>query len=311
MVCNRDPSSTTTHSTAKRPVGLVGAGLLGSALATRLLAAGYGMVGYDINTDCRRRLAGLGARSAESLEEVIKCSNRVIVCLPDSGVTAQVLPALEKLPPGALVIDTTTGTPDEMEDFARRLAACGTGYLDATVGGSSTQAARGEAILMVGATDTHFEQALDLLRAITPRVFHVGLPGQGARFKLVVNLVLGLNRLALAEGLAFAEACGLDPALTLEILKAGPAYSRAMDVKGRRMIERDYQPEARLRQHHKDVRLILAEAERRAIRLPATALHERLLEQAEAMGWAEADNSAIREIYRSGSAAEQDCHALG
>ena len=75
--------------------------------------------------------------------------------------------------------------------------------------------------------------------------------------KLVTNLVLGLNRAALAEGLAFAESLGLDPALSLGVMRGSAAYSRIMDTKGERMIHRDFAPEARLSQHLKDVRLIV------------------------------------------------------
>ncbi len=280
-------------------VGLLGVGLLGRALAQRLLAAGYSVTGYDPDGERRRDLRELGGEPVEEPAALIERCRRSVVCLPDSSVTARLLPVLERLAAGSLVIDCTTGAPDEMESFAARLAARGVGYLDATVAGSSAQVARGEAVLMVGARAELLPVARDLLEAIAPRLFHVGPPGYGARFKLAVNLVLGLNRLALAEGLAFAESCGLEPTQVLEVLRASPAYSRVMDTKGRRMIEGDYEPEARLRQHHKDVLLILREAALRGIELPASALHERLLAEAEARGWAEVDNSAIRELYRS------------
>jgi 3-hydroxyisobutyrate dehydrogenase-like beta-hydroxyacid dehydrogenase len=106
--------------------------------------------------------------------------------------------------------------------------------------------------------------------------------------------VLGLNRAALAEGLAYGEARGFDGALLLRVLQAGPAASRIMETKGPKMLARDYSPEARLRQHHKDVRLMLASG--RA--LPLTEAHERILAAAEAMGLGDEDNSALIEVYR-------------
>ena len=115
--------------------------------------------------------------------------------------------------------------------------------------------------------------------------------------KLVVNLVLGLNRAALAEGLAFARACGFNPADALKILAAGPAYSRAMDTKGRKMLEHDFTPQARLSQHLKDVRLILAAGASTGARLPLSEVHRRLLEQVERAGFGDADNSAILKAY--------------
>ena len=95
--------------------------------------------------------------------------------------------------------------------------------------------------------------------------------------KLALNIAIGLHRAVLAESLAFAENNGIDPALALAILKAGPAYSRAMDVKGAKMLARDFTPEARLAQHLKDVRLILETGRRTGSRLPLSAVHEALL----------------------------------
>jgi 3-hydroxyisobutyrate dehydrogenase-like beta-hydroxyacid dehydrogenase len=111
--------------------------------------------------------------------------------------------------------------------------------------------------------------------------------------KLVVNLVLGLNRAALAEGLALAHHCGLDPTAALEVLRAGPAYSRMMDIKGAKMLAGDFTPQARLAQHLKDVRLILKLGEASGARLPLSTLHRALLEQLAAAGYHDADNSAI------------------
>jgi 3-hydroxyisobutyrate dehydrogenase-like beta-hydroxyacid dehydrogenase len=111
--------------------------------------------------------------------------------------------------------------------------------------------------------------------------------------KLVVNLVLGLNRAVLAEGLSLARSCGLDLPETLRVLRAGAAYSRVMDSKGPKMIAGEFQPQARLSQHLKDVRLILAEAERVGALVPLSRLHRDLLEAVEAGGWGEEDNAAV------------------
>ena len=130
------------------------------------------------------------------------------------------------------------------------------------------------------------------------KAFHVGLCGSAARMKLISNLVLGLNRAVLAEGLAFAEALGVSPAAALEVMAGSNAYSRAMDVKGRKMVERDFSVQARLSQHLKDVRLMLDAAAAAGLSLPLTETHRRLMEQAEAAGYGEQDNSAIIEVLR-------------
>lgn len=111
--------------------------------------------------------------------------------------------------------------------------------------------------------------------------------------KLVLNLVLGLNRAVLAEGLSLAEAFGLESDATLDVLRSGPAYSTVMDTKGRKMIDGDFIPQARLRQHRKDVELIVKSAEQSNAALPFSVLHGELLDQLIAAGYGEEDNAAI------------------
>ncbi|MBM3794388.1 MAG: NAD(P)-dependent oxidoreductase [Acidobacteria bacterium] len=265
-------------------VGLIGAGLLGSALAERFRAAGHSVAAYDTAPE---------RATVPTIAGAVNDAEFIVLCLPDSRSAASVVAQLS-LQPRQLVIDTTTGEPAEMEANARRLAR----YVDATVSGSSQLVREGRAVVTAGGADADVAAATPLLETFAARVFHAGPCGAGARMKLVVNLALGLQRAVLAESLAFAEAAGVDAALALEVLRAGPAYSRAMDQKGARMLERRWDtPDARLRQHHKDVRLILAEAATQGISLPLSELHHLLLDEAEAAGFADADNSAIFEIF--------------
>ena len=222
-----------------------------------------------------------------------------MLSLPHHGIVATVLEELEsELPPGSLVIDTSTGDPAAAEGHAARLRTRGVAYLDATISGSSQVLQTGEAVFLVGGTATDFERCADLWRVLAGKVFHTGPVGSGARQKLVSNLVLGLNRAALAEGLVFAEALGLDPAQTLHLLRESLAYSKIMDTKGAKMLGRDYTPQARLSQHLKDVRLILASAAEGGLTLPLSEAHRQILERAEELGWGEFDNSALVEALR-------------
>lgn len=274
---------------AQKPevIGLFGVGLLGSAIADRLTASGVPWIGYD---PARPDLA-------PNPEAVITQAETIILCLPNSAVTAQLLPKLGN----KTIIDTTTGDPAQMAGFA----AANPNYLDVTIGGSSAHLRAGQAILMAGAAPESFAAALPVLTALSNQVFHCGPPGAGAQMKLVFNLVLGLNRAALAEGLAFAEHCGINATTALEILQAGPAASAIMARKGPKMIAREYTPEARLAQHHKDVRLIQAKAEKHGLQLPLSTAHAQILERAEQLGHAENDNSALIEAYRNDSVSNE------
>jgi 3-hydroxyisobutyrate dehydrogenase-like beta-hydroxyacid dehydrogenase len=281
-----------------KSIGIIGLGLLGGAIADRLVRANFDVTGYDINEDRRRELADLGGRAASSMAELADCP-RVLLCLPDSSVVETVVgELLSHLRRGTVLIDTTTGDPDRMAALGKRLAECGIPYLDATVGGSSRQVGDGDVIVMIGGADEAMNACRDVFENFARAVFHVGPCGQGARMKLVTNLVLGLNRAVLAEGLMLAEALGLDTAEALAILQAGPAHSRVMGTKGEKMLTGDYRPQARLAQHLKDVRLILDAGRRHNAKLPLSQQHRELLEQLVQAGYGEADNSAVIEAFR-------------
>jgi 3-hydroxyisobutyrate dehydrogenase-like beta-hydroxyacid dehydrogenase len=279
-------------------IGLVGIGLLGSALAERLLAAGWQVLGFDLDAERRRALTAAGGAAAETSADVLARCDTIVLCLPDSRVVRAVIDeAGENLRAGQLLIDTSTGDPEDTAALAAELAARQVDYLDATIAGSSAVVRQGEALVMAGAAPAAFQRARPILQALAPAVFHVGAAGSGSRTKLVVNLVLGLNRAALAEGLALARALGLELPATLEILRAGAAYSAVMDAKGEKMLAGNFTPQARLAQHLKDVRLILEAAKRTALELPLSSIHRQLLERAVSLGYGEADNSAILRAY--------------
>jgi 3-hydroxyisobutyrate dehydrogenase-like beta-hydroxyacid dehydrogenase len=283
------------HEEQKR-VGVIGLGLMGTALTERLLDHGYRVAVWNRT---REKAAPLIARGAQWSDNPLAACPRVILSLYTTEVVAAVLAELETgLHEGQVLIDTTTGEPRQTAELGMRLAARGVRYLDAPISGSSQQTRDGEATVIVGGDRAIFEACADLWQVMGRKVFHVGPCGSAARMKLISNLVLGLNRAVLAEGLAFAEALGVSPAAALEVLAGSNAYSRAMDVKGRKMVERDFTVQARLSQHLKDVRLMLDAAATAGLPLPLTETHRRLMEQAEAAGLGEQDNSAIIEVLR-------------
>lgn len=279
-----------------KPIGLIGLGLMGGAMAARLRAAGFQLLGWDRAAERIDDFASSGrGEAASSLDDVFARCSRVILSLPDSVVVNSVLQDSNRpLTRGQIIIDTSTGDPTSTEALGTALQKQGAHYLDATVSGSSAQVADGSAVLMVGGDDAAYADCSDLFAQLGAKTFHTGPCGSGAKMKLVTNLVLGLNRAALAEGLSFAREIDLDPSLTLEIIRGSMAYSRIMDTKGEKMVMQDFTPQARLSQHLKDVRLMLAATD---LKLPLTETHRALLEKAESLGCGDLDNSAIIKAY--------------
>ena len=280
-------------------LGLIGIGLLGSAIASRLLASGYRIHGYDTNQDQVKGFAKIGGVPCESAREVVGQCDILILSLPTSEVVRTLIEELRGTTvEGRMIIDTTTGDPSDMISFESELKNRGASYVEATVAGSSSQVTRGEVSLFLGGESSTLDLLKPLFSAMSSKYFHLGPVGAASRFKLVHNLVLGLHRAVLAEGLVFAEELGFDQELTLNILKQSPAASGVMQTKGPRMVEGDYEPQARLSQHLKDVRLILSEVTETSMNAPLSVTHQDLLEQAVQLGYGDADNSAIIEAYR-------------
>jgi 3-hydroxyisobutyrate dehydrogenase-like beta-hydroxyacid dehydrogenase len=204
------------------------------------------------------------------------------------------------LRPGTRIVDCGTVDPDQTVALAVRLAARGVRLLDAPLSGSSAQIRDGTAVMMAGGDRDDWEALEPVLAAIAPTRFLLGPPGSGARARLATNLLLGLNRAALAEAMVFAQGLGLDLPTFLDLVRATPAYSRAVDAKGQRMIDGDFAPvQSRIRQHRKDLG-VMAEAAARAGRtLPLTSTHAALLDTAIADGAGDLDIAAIIDTIRN------------
>ncbi len=284
----------------KPTIGIVGVGLMGGALAERLLAAGFPVLVHDLKRSQADAAVALGAKWSE--QPPTDC-DRLIFSLFTTDDVERVLGDVEdQLRPGQIVIDTTTGSPEQMEALGGRLAERGVAYLDALISGSSEQTRGGDVTILCGGCPETFEACAEVLDAISPRRRLLGNCGAGARMKLVTNLVLGLNRAALAEGLAYAESVGFSAEEALEVLQQSAAASAVMPIKGPKMIAQDFTPQAKLRQHHKDVRLILDSAN---MHLPLSEAHAILLQAAERAGYGEQDNSAVIQVWRQGTAASE------
>jgi len=284
-------------------IGVIGLGLVGRAMAARLIAAGHRVYGYDIAPDACAGAAALGVTVLDAAAAVASSANTVLLSLMTSGDRRALCWGSQQfaaaLAPGAVVLDTTTAAPDDIVEDAARLSAQEVRLIDVCLSGSSAVIGAGQALALVGGP----EAAADYAWAVTPFTkaqFYFDVPGAGNRAKLIVNLVFGLHRLVLAEALGLARHGGFGLATMLEVLRAGETYSVAMDTKGPQMIAGVYEPAvARLAQHAKDVHLIRDYARDVGAPTPVSDLHAQLIDALVAQGCGDLDNAAIFKAYHA------------
>jgi putative dehydrogenase len=294
----------------KPPIGILGVGLMGSACARRLLENGFSVIGYDVEAGKAAALVARGGAAAKSAADLAKQCDVIVLALFD---TAQVETAIEgeggllALSSGRTtpltVICVSTCDPDRIAALAGRVPPDKMRYVEAPISGTSDQTARGEGLGLLGGDRKAADGVSDVLDAICPRRHFLGAAGNGGRAKLAINLILGINRAGLAEGLVFAERMGLDPASFLAVARESAAYSQIMDVKGPRMVRGEFSPPAgKLTQTRKDFALMHEQARRAGQELPLARTYSELVEAGLAAGEGDLDNAAVMlEIRRRSS----------
>jgi 3-hydroxyisobutyrate dehydrogenase-like beta-hydroxyacid dehydrogenase len=260
---------------------------MGGAIGPRLLAAGFAVVGFDPEG---AKAAPHGLTRVSSLAELARACRRIVIAVFDVAQVAMVLEAMGE----RTVVCITTCDPESARAFGERCA----GFVEAPLSGTSRDLAAGDAVGLVAGSPQAVAAAGDLLEAICPVRFELGAAGNAARAKLAINLVLQLNRAALAEGLALGERMGFPAVRLLELLKASAAHSRVMDAKGSKMARGDYAPESRVAQTLKDCELIVAEAARQGQAVPLMEENRRLLAATIDLVGGDADPAAIIEALR-------------
>lgn len=275
-------------------VGVLGLGLVGHALALRLQTCGHRVTGFDPSPAAQSGAKAAGLTVAATAQELAGECDALLACVLDDAMLSSCSVAIAAHPGTVkLVVSCVTASVQATEQAAALVQGLPIAFADMPLLGSSRQIGQGEALGLLGTDAATLERWHVLFADICPRFRHVGGTGYGVRAKLACNLVLGLNRAALAEGLALATTLGLDGTDFLSLLRESPAYSRAVDVAGPRMVARDFTPVSRIRQHRKDLALILQEGNKADLNLSLTAAHADLLDRAIAQGLGDQDNVAV------------------
>jgi 3-hydroxyisobutyrate dehydrogenase-like beta-hydroxyacid dehydrogenase len=282
------------------PVGIIGLGLMGTALSERLIDAGVAVVGFDIDSIKCEKLQASGGMVATSVRELAGRSRTIVIAVYSGEQVEALFGELESDAGSArpVAICTTTCAPDEIARLSGRATGARIPLIEAPISGTSAEVRDGTATALVAGEAGAIEAVNTLLDILCPRHIRVGAVGDACRTKLAINLILQSNRAALAEGIVFAERLGLDGRAFLAAARESAAYSRVMDTKGEKMLTRDFRPQSHISQTLKDAELILEEATRRDLLLPMTATQAELLRSAIALEGPDSDSAAVIEALR-------------
>jgi 3-hydroxyisobutyrate dehydrogenase len=279
-------------------VGVVGIGNMGLGMALRLLDCGHAVGVHDIDPAREALARAQGAVVYEHAAAAAAGRELLIVAVVDAIQTEAVLfgerGAVHGLAPGATVMLCPTIAPQAVENFARRLSVHGQSCIDAPMSGGPQRARDGSMSLMVACADAPFERWSPLLRQLSSRLFRIGTaPGDGARTKLVNNLLAAINLAGAAETLALAKAVGLDPAATLAVIEQSSGSSWIGSDRLRRALAGDAAVSAQVALLAKDSRLALQLAAQAGVQPALGAAAAACFADACAAGLAQQDDSVL------------------
>ncbi|HYZ48698.1 MAG TPA: NAD(P)-dependent oxidoreductase [Sphingomonas sp.] len=262
-------------------IAFLGLGLMGGAVAGRIADAGHDLVVYN-RTDDRALnwLARHRAKRAMTPAQAVEEADLVFMCLSNDQAVAQITGegggVLAAMKPGALLIDHGSGAPAFARDLQRAAAERGIAFLDAPVTGGGRAAREGSLTVMAGGDAANLSRARPIMSSYAQEVALMGPAGTGQATKLL-NVILGQAAVcALAEGLGFAMAAGIDPREAVRVLAKGSSQSWVMDNRAGAMIDGHFEPMYPVRMARKDNANVLAEARALGVALPISSAAELL-----------------------------------
>ena len=292
-------------------IGIIGVGLLGSSVASRLLEGGFEVTGYDTRREQVKALQAKGLKSASILAEAAADADAVFTILPslESVETTMIGTGglIEIAPPNCTLIQMSTISPELTRRLGQAAAVKGLGFLDAPMSGTSAMVERGDCAIFVAGDRARADACRPIFDAIAKKTVYVGDVGMASLAKLATNLLVGLNTAALAEAFVLAAKGGLAPAALLELLKDSAADSKMLEVRGPLMASHRFGPQMKINLFLKDFKLMLEEGLRLGVPLPLTSVAQQLVTATAVAGRGEEDLAAILTTLEKLAGLEKDC----
>ena len=282
-------------------VGFIGLGIMGSAMAMNIHKKGFPFIVYNRTRSKAEPFAKLGVPVANSPREVAEKSDVVIDMVTDAPDVEEVLFGRDGVVygahPGLIVIDMSTNSPEYARYFAKRLAEYGIEFLDAPVTGGDVGARQGTLTIMVGGKREIFERVRPVLEAMGKTIIYAGDVGNGQMLKLLNQIVVGIDMLAVAEAMALAKKAGIDMDKLFTVLSTGAVNSFTVQYYMPKMMKGDYEPDFRAAHLKKDLRYALETANKLGAPLPGTAITLELYNALVAKGLGDKGTQALLKLY--------------
>jgi L-threonate 2-dehydrogenase len=283
-------------------VGMVGLGIMGSAMSKNLIAADFNVIGYDISPRAVDGFKALGGTVAASVAEVGKAANILITSLPSAKALSDVVGELRTLPRGDRVVaETSTFTLEDKLDAQAKLTEVGIAMLDCPLSGSGSQALVRDVLVYGSGEKACYDRCLPVFQGFSRAPHYLGVFGNGSKMKYVANLMVAVHTVVAGEAFTLARKAGLDPAQMFAVVSDGAAGSRALDVRGEMLISDTYLPirTMPLELWRKDMRVIADFANSLACPTPMFSAAVPLFNAAVASGFGDQDTAAVTAVIEA------------
>ncbi len=298
----------TMQEQSKPTVGFIGMGHMGSHMAPRLISAGYHVTVYDRTREKAQAIAG--ATVAETPEEAAAHSDVVISIVTNDAALEEVMlgpnGVLAGTHAGSVIIDMSTVSPRTSRRLFQAAREKGVAMIDAAVSGSVPQVEQGSLVIFVGGEQETYQRCQPILDLLGQSSFYMGPSGMGTTMKLVVNTLLGLGMQALAEAIALGEKAGLEKGLLLDVLGQTTVLTAGQKAKLANVKREQYPTQFALSLQHKDLGLILSEADEISVSMPTTAVAQQMYTAALAKGMDEDFSIMIKFMEQLAGVSEEE-----
>ncbi len=298
----------TRQEQSKPTIGFIGLGHMGSHMASRLIRAGYHLTVYDRTREKAQAIAG--ATVSETPKEAAANSDVVISIVTDDPALEEVMlgpsGVLAGTHAGSVIIDMSTVSPRTSRLLFQAAREKGVAMLDAAVSGSVPQVEQGSLVIFVGGEQETYQECRPILDTLGQSIFYMGPSGMGTTMKLVVNTLLGLGMQALAEAIALGEKAGLEQGLLLDVLEQTAVLTAGQKSKLANVKRGQYPTQFALSLQHKDLRLILSEADEISVSMPTTAVAQQMYTAALARGMDEDFSIMIKFMKQLAGVSEEE-----